>query len=66
MNEKCRDCESENLLKLADAETEYMRLEYYAKTLEKCLDVKDELCKILRDKNDELKAQLEAERSRIK
>lgn len=66
MDKKCRDCESANLLKLADVETEYMRLEYYARTLEKCLDVKEELCKLLKDRNDELKAQLEAERLRIK
>ena len=60
MNEKCRDCEAENLLKLADAETKYMRLEFYTKTLEKCLDIKEELCWLLRDRCDELSAQLEA------
>lgn len=66
MNEKCRDCESENLLKVADLQCEYDRLKYYAKTLEKCLNVKEELCRLLRDRIDELKTQLEAERSRIK
>lgn len=66
MDKKCRDCEAENLLKLADVKAEFDWLEYYTKTLEKCLDVKEELCKLLRDRNNELKAQLEAERSRIK
>lgn len=58
MPDKCKDCENELLLKLADLETKYDRLEYYSKILEKCLDTKDELCKVLREENDELKNKL--------
>lgn len=58
MTDKCKECEKELLLKLADLETKYDRLEYYSKILEKCLDTKEELCKVLKEKNDELENKL--------
>lgn len=58
MTDKCKECENELLLKLADAETKNDRLEYYNKILEKCLDVKEELCKLIREENETLKNKL--------
>ena len=55
----CTECENETLLKLADLEMEYDSLKRYYELTVKCLDVKDELCKALREKNQELIRKLE-------
>lgn len=55
----CTECENETLLKLAELETEYDKLKRYYDLTIKCLDVKDELCKALREENQELIRKLE-------
>lgn len=55
----CTECENVTLLKLADMEMEYDRLKRYYDLTVQCLDVKDELCKALREENQELKRKLE-------
>lgn len=55
----CTECENVTLLKLADMEMEYDRLKRYYDLTVQCLDVKDELCKALREKNQELIRKLE-------
>ena len=55
----CAECENETLLKLADLEMEYDKLKQYYDLTIKCLDIKDELCKALREENQELIRKLE-------
>lgn len=55
MNKKCSECENEMMLKYADLEFKYTKATNYIVLLEKCLDVKDELCKALREDNEELR-----------
>ena len=47
MDKKCRDCEATNLMSLADCEIRLEKANNMIKILEKCLDIKDELWKIL-------------------
>lgn len=58
MEDKCRECENETLLKCADLELRLEKAERYNKLLERCLDVKDELCSALREDNEELRTKL--------
>ena len=58
MDNKCIECENNSLLRLAELEIEYEKEKNYNKILEKCLDTKDELCKVLREKNEELENKL--------
>lgn len=50
----CTECENDSLLKYADLQIEYDKLKRYYDLTVQCLDVKDELCKALRDENQEL------------
>ena len=59
IKDKCVECENENFLKVADLEIKCDRLEYYNKILIACLDTKDELCKALREDNEQLRNKLE-------
>lgn len=58
MSDKCKNCENELLLNVAELKIKNDKLEYYNKLLERCLDVKDELCKALREDNEELRNKL--------
>lgn len=58
MSDKCKNCENELLLNVAELEIKNDRLEYCSKLLERCLDTKDELCKALREDNEELRNKL--------
>ena len=58
MDKKCRYCEATNLMNLADCEIKLEKANNMIKILEKCLDTKDELCKALRDDNEELRNKL--------
>lgn len=51
----CKNCENDLMLKLSDAEIKCDKLQWYNDTLNKALDIKDELNKALREKNEELK-----------
>lgn len=66
MNEKCTECENETLLKLVDLEIEYDRLKRCYNLTVKCLDSKDELCKVLRKENQELLRKLDIYKDRLK
>lgn len=58
MEDKCKNCENEIMLKYADLILKLDKAERYNKILENCLDTKDELCKILREDNEELRTKL--------
>lgn len=58
MSEKCMECEMDTIQKYSELYIEYKRVKNYNKILEKCLDTKDELCKALRDRNEELENRL--------
>lgn len=51
----CTECENEALLKAAEFEMHCKKLEWWYKTLNKALDVKEELNQALREENEELK-----------
>ena len=54
--EMCACCNVNN--DLADLYLKYERAENYIKLLNKCLDVKEELCDFYRKENEELKEKL--------
>lgn len=54
----CAECEKDILLQYSDLKIEYNKLENYNKLLEKCLDIKEELCDFFRTENEELKNKL--------
>lgn len=58
MEDKCKNCENESMLKYAEAVFKLEKAERYNKLLERCLDVKDELCNTLREDNEELRTRL--------
>lgn len=60
MNKKCIDCESENLMKYAELKIQYEKTYRYNQLLEQCLDVKEDLCKALREDNEKLRNKLKA------
>lgn len=51
----CSNCKNDLMLKLADVKIKCDRLQWYYDTLNKALDIKDELNKALREENEELK-----------
>lgn len=57
----CKNCENDLMLKLSDAEIKCDRLQWYYDTLNKALDIKDELNKALREENEVLKNKLRRE-----
>ena len=59
MKDKCKDCENESLMKYADMAIKLENTQKYNKLLEKALDIKEELNKMLREENESLKTRLE-------
>ena len=55
----CTECENETLLKLAEMEEKYSRLNRYYELTVECLDIKELLNKALREENQELIRKLE-------
>lgn len=66
MNNKCIECENESLLMAAEASAEAAESKKMVKLYEKCLDVKDELCNALRDKNENLENQINFLKEKLK
>lgn len=62
-NKDCKNCENEMMLKYSDLFIEYQKVKNYNKILEKCLDTKDELCKALREDNEQLRNKLRVYRN---
>ena len=60
----CTECENDVLLKSADLEMRCEKLEWWYKTLNKALDIKDELNRALREENEDLKSKLELSKQR--
>lgn len=57
-NSKCLDCEKEIIQKYSNLYIEFERLKNYNALIEKCLDIKEELNKVLREDNENLRYQL--------
>lgn len=51
----CTECENETMLKYSDLMIEYDKIKRWNKILNDCLDTKDELCKALREDNENLR-----------
>lgn len=58
-DKKCVECEKAIISDMADLQIEYDKLKKYYKLIIKCLDIKEELCKALREENEELRNKLE-------
>lgn len=56
--DKCIECENDILMKYSSLVIDYDKLQNYNRLLEKCLDTKDELCKVLREDNEALRNKL--------
>ena len=54
----CIECEKDAILKYADIYIELEKAKKYTDILEKCLDTKEELCKVLREDNEILRNKL--------
>lgn len=54
----CKNCENENLLKVADLEFDLQRAKNTIELLEKCLDTKEDLNRIYREQIRELENKL--------
>lgn len=61
----CTECENDSVLKYADLQFEYDRLKRYYDLTVQCLDVKDELCKALRDENQKLIRKIELYKEKL-
>lgn len=57
--DKCKECENDILLKYSSLVIDYDKLQNYNGLLEKALDVKEELNKVLREDNKMLRNKLE-------
>lgn len=57
-NSQCLDCEKEIIQKYSDLYIEFEKLKNYYALIEKCLDIKEELNKVLREDNENLRYQL--------
>ncbi len=55
---ECLECENDTLLKYSSLVIDYDKLKYYNGLLEKALDVKEELNKVLREDNEMLRNKL--------
>lgn len=66
MKNNCTECENETMLKYSDLMVEHDKLKRYNKILNNCLDTKDELCKILREDNENLRYKNELYLEKIK
>ena len=56
--DKCKECENDILMRYSSLVIDYDKLKYYNGLLEKCLDVKEELNKVLREDNETLRNKL--------
>lgn len=56
--DKCIECENDILMKYSSLVIDYDKLQNYNRLLEKCLDVKEELNKVLREDNETLRNKL--------
>lgn len=56
--DKCLECENDTLLKYSSLVIDYDKLQNYNGLLEKCLDVKEALNKVLREDNEMLRNKL--------
>ena len=56
--DKCLECENDILMKYSSLVIDYDKLQNYNGLLEKCLDVKEELNKVLREDNETLRNKL--------
>lgn len=58
MNKNCTECEKDLMLRCRDLAIKCDKLERYNALLEKCLDTKEELNKVLREDNEALRNKL--------
>lgn len=58
MNKNCTECEKDLILRCSDLAIKCDKLEKYNALLEKCLDTKEELNKVLREDNEALRNKL--------
>lgn len=56
--DKCLECENDILMRYSSLVIDYDKLQNYNRLLEKCLDVKEELNKVLREDNETLRNKL--------
>ena len=56
--DKCLECENDILMRYSSLVIDYDKLQNYNRLLEKCLDVKEELNKVLRENNETLRNKL--------
>lgn len=56
--DKCIECENDILMRYSSLVIDYDKLKNYNGLLEKCLDVKEELNKVLREDNETLRNKL--------
>lgn len=56
--DKCIECENDILMRYSSLVIDYDKLQNYNRLLEKCLDVKEELNKVLREDNETLRNKL--------
>jgi len=56
--DKCIECENDILMKYSSLVIDYDKLQNYNRLLEKCLDVKEALNKVLREDNETLRNKL--------
>lgn len=56
--DKCLECENDTLLKYSSLVIDYDKLQNYNGLLEKALDIKEELNKVLREDNETLRNKL--------
>lgn len=58
MSKNCKECENDLMLRCSDLAIKCAKLQKYNNLLEKCLDTKEELNKVLREDNEELRNKL--------
>lgn len=58
MAPNCKDCENKLLMELAELGIKLDKAENHIDILNRCLDVKEELCQLLREENEELRNKL--------
>lgn len=55
MTPNCKDCENKSLMEVAELQIKLDKAENHIDILNRCLDVKEELCQLLREENEELR-----------
>ena len=51
----CKDCENKSLMEVAELQIKLDKAANHIDILNRCLDVKEELCQLLREENEELR-----------